>query len=91
MKVSCTECGGKASIRSRDNVSPLFSKLYCLCLDAKCGHGFVMHLSFSHTLRPSGNGLSALLFDRLRSLPEEERHALFERVSADRQRAEAGM
>jgi hypothetical protein len=91
VRVNCTECGGKAIISSRDTISELFSKLYCLCLDAKCGHTFVMHLSFSHTLRPAGKGLSTLIFDKLRSLPEEERHALFERVSKDSQRAAAGL
>lgn len=80
MRVKCTVCKGKARIASREEYSPLVAKLYCACLDAVCGHTFVMMLSFSHTLRPAAGGVEQLLFDRLRELPLQQRRELFEKV-----------
>lgn len=82
MRVKCTECKGKARIASSSQYSPLTSKLYCACLDARCGHTFVMMLSFSHTLRPAAGGVDQLLFDRLRELPLQQRRELFDKVDA---------
>ncbi|EGH97211.1 hypothetical protein PLA106_14004 [Pseudomonas amygdali pv. lachrymans str. M302278] len=55
-------------------------KLYCQCLDAKCGHTWVANLMFSHTLRPSGQQLDVMLFDRLRDLTPDKQKELFEQL-----------
>ncbi|WKN21483.1 ogr/Delta-like zinc finger family protein [Azotobacter vinelandii] len=82
MRVYCTACGGKARIGSREEVSPLFTKLYCGCLDVNCGHTFVLNLSFSHSLRPAAQTVDQLLFDRLRELPLAQQRELFDQLSA---------
>jgi len=58
MKVVCDRCQSKARITTRREVTPLFTKLYCVCTNAECGHSFVMHLEFAHTLSPSALDLS---------------------------------
>jgi hypothetical protein len=54
MRVICDKCHGKARITTRREITPRFTKLYCVCNNAECGHSFVMHLEFAHTLSPSG-------------------------------------
>lgn len=81
VRVYCKECGNKARITSSECMTPMFSRLYCSCLNVHCGHTFVMHLGFSHSLRPPAGGVDQLLFDRLRGMPEEQRRELIERVS----------
>lgn len=53
MLIRCDRCGGKAIITTRREVTPQFTKLYCVCCNAECGHTFVMNLEFAHTLSPS--------------------------------------
>jgi len=80
MKINCSACGHKARIRSREEVTPIFVKLYCQCPDINCGHTFVMNLSYSHTLRPSAGAVDQLLFDRLNQLPASKQRQLFEQL-----------
>lgn len=80
MRIYCKACMGKARISSRNELTPLFTNLYCSCLDAHCGHTFVMQLSFSHSLRPAGEGVDQLLFDRLKAMSGDQRMAMFERL-----------
>ncbi|HEU6437404.1 MAG TPA: ogr/Delta-like zinc finger family protein [Nitratidesulfovibrio sp.] len=54
MRIICDKCHGKARITTRREITPRFTKLYCVCNNAECGHSFVMHLEFAHTLSPSG-------------------------------------
>ncbi len=54
MRIICDRCHGKARITTRREITPRFTKLYCVCNNAECGHSFVMHLEFAHTLSPSG-------------------------------------
>ncbi|MCY1314417.1 Ogr/Delta-like zinc finger [compost metagenome] len=83
MRVYCKECGEKARIASREDISPEFAKLYCQCLDAKsCGHRFVMTLAFSHTLSPAAETQERILFDRLRELPRDKLRDLFDQLGA---------
>ncbi|EDM67324.1 putative phage gene [Moritella sp. PE36] len=77
MRVTCKFCKGKARISSTDKVSVEFTRLYCQCLDAKCGHTFVMDLGFSHTLNPPSNIVDQLLVDRVRQMPVEIQRELF--------------
>ncbi|ENQ6409019.1 ogr/Delta-like zinc finger family protein [Pseudomonas aeruginosa] len=83
MRVYCNECGAKARIATRESISAVFTKLYCQCLDAKgCGHRFVMHLTFSHTLIPAAEPLDRILFDRLREMPRHQQVELFNQLGA---------
>lgn len=50
MRVICDKCHGKARITTRREITPRFTKLYCVCNNAECGHSFVMHLEFAHTI-----------------------------------------
>jgi hypothetical protein len=76
MRVYCKECNGKGRISSRNDVSKEFSSLYCICLD--CGHRWVAHLTFSHTLTPSAHMLDRLVFDQLRTLPKSRQKEIFQ-------------
>jgi len=82
MRIKCRECGGKARIGSRENVSVEYAKLYCQCLDPLCGHSFVMELSYSHALRPAAASVDQLIFDRLRELPLSRQRQLFDQLSS---------
>lgn len=76
MQVDCAECGGKAIIQSRRRFDVKVSHLYCSCKNPECGHTFVMNLSFSHTLSPSGSQARQLMMDFIRALPDAERRQL---------------
>ncbi|PAU62544.1 MULTISPECIES: ogr/Delta-like zinc finger family protein [Pseudomonas] len=82
MRIYCKECGGKARIGSRDELSVEFARLYCQCLDPRCGHTFVMNLTYSHPLRPAAGAIDQLLFDRLRELPVAKQRQLFDQLGS---------
>lgn len=79
MRVIC-KCGHKGRIASREVLSADFAKLYCQCLDAKCGHSWVANLTFSHTLSPSAQTFDRMLIDRLRDMPRAQQRELFEKL-----------
>ncbi|MCK9818271.1 ogr/Delta-like zinc finger family protein [Pseudomonas sp. MAFF 302046] len=81
MRVIC-KCGHKGRIGHSEALSPDFRKLYCQCLDVHCGHSWVAHLTFSHTLSPSAKSVDSLLFDRLRELPKAQQRLLFDQLGA---------
>ncbi|MBJ2226801.1 ogr/Delta-like zinc finger family protein [Pseudomonas sp. MF7451] len=81
MRVTC-KCGHKGRIASRDVLSADFAKLYCQCLDVKCGHSWVANLTFSHTLSPSAQTFDRLLMDRLRDMPRAQQQELFEKLGS---------
>ena len=83
MRINCKACGHKARISSRNELSPEFVDLYCQCLDANCGHTFVMSLTYSRTLRPSAGAIDQLLFDRLNQLPAAKQRQLFDQLSTN--------
>ena len=78
MRVTCKFCKGKARISSTDKVSVEFTRLYCQCLDAKCGHTFVMDLGFSHTLNPPGPIVDRMMIERFQRMPIEQQQDMFE-------------
>lgn len=82
MRIYCNACGGKARIGSRDELSREFARLYCMCLDPRCGHTFVMNLTYSHALRPAAGGIDQILFDRLRQLPAAQQRQLFDQLGS---------
>ncbi|WP_122665565.1 ogr/Delta-like zinc finger family protein [Pseudomonas viridiflava] len=81
MRVTC-KCGHKGRISSTERFSVDFAKLYCQCLDAKCGHTWVANLSFSHTLSPSAQAMDRLLFDSLKNLSRTQQRELFDQLGA---------
>lgn len=81
MRVVC-KCGNKGRIASREELSRDFAKLYCQCLDAKCGHTWVSNLTFSHTLSPSAQSYERMLFDSLRDMPKAKQRELFDQLGA---------
>lgn len=50
MLIRCDRCHSKAIITTRREMTPQFTRLYCVCTNAECGHSFVMNLEFAHTL-----------------------------------------
>lgn len=84
MRVYCKECNGKGRISSRNDISREFSSLYCTCLD--CGHRWVAHLTFSHTLTPSAQMLDRLVFDQLRALPRSRQQEIFQQLGVSEAR-----
>lgn len=81
MRVTC-KCGNKGRIASTETFSADFVKLYCQCLDAKCGHTWVANLSFSHTLSPSARAVDRLIFDSLKNLSRSQQRELFDQLGA---------
>ncbi len=81
MQVDCPECFGKATIQSRKQLDIKLSQLYCSCKDPLCGHTFVMDLSFSHTLSPSGKQADNLVLRLLKAMPVEQRELLIQAAS----------
>ena len=81
MRVTC-KCGHKGRIASREVLSTDFAKLYCQCLDAKCGHSWAANLTFSHTLSPSAQTFDRLLIDRLRDMPRAQQRELFDKLGS---------
>lgn len=80
MRISCTACSHKGRISSRDEITPQYVKLYCQCLNAKCGHTWVSELTFKHTLQPPAQRQDTLLIDRILSLPLERKQALLQEL-----------
>ncbi|WP_455883569.1 ogr/Delta-like zinc finger family protein [Pseudomonas putida] len=80
MRVICRECQGKALISQVEEVSLELKKLYCLCLNPRCGHSFVMGFQFSHSLNSSAKEVNGFLLDRLQELPSHERLQIFEQL-----------
>ncbi|RMP59484.1 hypothetical protein ALQ18_01377 [Pseudomonas marginalis pv. marginalis] len=82
MRIYCTACDHKGRISSREEITRGYVKLYCQCLDAKCGHTWVSELTFKHSLRAPTQRLETLLFERIRNLPAEQQQELFLQVGA---------
>lgn len=62
-KVICPECDAAAVIKKTHRKHKHFADLYCSCSDPECGHTFVMNMTFSHTLSPSGRTYSRIVKD----------------------------
>lgn len=66
MLIRCDRCHSKAIITTRREMTPQFTRLYCVCTNAECGHSFVMNLEFAHTLSPSALDLPEATREALR-------------------------
>ena len=75
-KARCFCCGERAVIEKTVWKDDRFADVYYRCKRLECGHTWVMNLTYSHTLTPSGleNGVLKLLIERMR--PEEKQMAL---------------
>ncbi|WP_426763641.1 ogr/Delta-like zinc finger family protein [Hafnia paralvei] len=76
-KIECPECKSPAIIKKTHWVDKKLGVLYCACTEVECGHTFVFHAQFSHTLSPSGltcNKVVKLMIDSLK--PDEKQFAL---------------
>lgn len=51
--ITCPVCNHDAGIRDSDQETELVKNLWCICLNATCGHTFKMQLSFVYTISPS--------------------------------------
>jgi hypothetical protein len=80
MKIICRECDGKILISEVEEVSLELNKLYCLCLNPRCAHSFVMSFCFSHSLKASAKEVNGFLLDRLRELPSDKRLQILEQL-----------
>lgn len=77
MRIKCPICKKKAVIRSSEELSATFRRLYCACLNPRCGHGYVLELTFSHTLSPSALDLPEAVREALPSKSRGEMISLF--------------
>lgn len=81
MRIYCGSCGNKARITRVEDESPIYAKLYCICLEPHCGHGFISELSFSHTLRPSKlKPVENTMLDRILQLTEEQQRQMLQQL-----------
>lgn len=80
MLIRCNQCAGKSHIFRRENITPDYTKLTCRCNDPHCGHTFIMELTFSHTLSPSASQLDRIFFERLQSMPAENKKNVIRRL-----------
>lgn len=65
-----------------EDISDKSKKLYCLCINARCGHSFVMDLVFSHTLKRSARKNDDSLLKRFSELSSVQQVLLFEQLDA---------
>ncbi|RZF94473.1 transcriptional regulator [Pseudoalteromonas sp. CO302Y] len=73
MRVTCPNCGSKATISSRENQSTHVADLYISCTDVKnCGATFVSTLAFKHYLNPPHRTTQQLAASLIKNLPREE-------------------
>ena len=73
MRVTCPNCGSKATISSRENQSTHVADLYISCTDIKnCGATFVSTLAFKHYLNPPRQNTAELAASLLKTLPREQ-------------------
>lgn len=81
VRIQCRDCGGKALINRVSDESPNLAKLYCICLEPSCGHGFVSELCFSHTIKPSKLlPIDKKILDRILVLTEDQQKKLMEQL-----------
>lgn len=79
MRVNCNSCGSVARISHSEPISEdgaSFRALYCQCQNVECSHSFVMNLTFSRTLTPSGKDSQRALVAMLQNLPKAEQLSL---------------
>ncbi len=81
VRVKCNRCESTATIHSSSEESEFVKKLYCTCNNPKCGHSFVMDLTFSNTLSPSALDFPEGFIDKLMSSTQMEQKKIFSALS----------
>jgi hypothetical protein len=81
MRIKCNRCGETATIKSSSQESGDVKKLYCCCGNPRCGHTFVMDLSFSHTLSPSAMDFPQDFMEKIHSATRMEQQKIFASLS----------
>lgn len=82
MRIYCAACDHKGRISSREEITRRYVKLYCQCLDARCGHTWVSELTFKHSLQAPAQHIDTLLVERIRNLSAAQQQELFQQVSS---------
>ncbi|WP_257293660.1 ogr/Delta-like zinc finger family protein [Endozoicomonas sp. YOMI1] len=77
VRIRCDRCNEVATIQDSVEESAKFKTLYCTCNNPECGHSFVMHLTFSHTLSPSSLDFTAEMLEKLRRMNRQQQRELF--------------
>lgn len=73
MRVTCPNCGSKATITSREEQSAHVANLYASCTNTKeCGATFVTTLAFTHYLNPPRKDTAQMAASLLKHLPRDE-------------------
>lgn len=81
MRIYCRDCGNKALITRAEEETAQYAKLYCICIEPTCGHGFLSELRFSHTLKPSKIlPADEKILDRILKLTGEQQKQLLEQL-----------
>ncbi|WP_067522403.1 ogr/Delta-like zinc finger family protein [Endozoicomonas ascidiicola] len=77
VRVRCNRCNEIATIQDSVEDSAEFKTLYCTCNNHECGHAFVTHLTFSHTLSPSALDFTTEMMGKLRQMNRQQQRELF--------------
>lgn len=80
MRIFCPECGARAYIKTTNKKHPHLTDLYCACGDLKCGHTYVLNVSYSHTLSPSRKSVDDLLLGFIKTLGMKEQAELVNKL-----------
>ena len=74
--IFCKICGYKAVINRSQREHKEFTRLYCTCKNKDCAHKFVIHLTFSHTTKPSKLEEQNYFKYIIANLPEDKKREL---------------
>ena len=80
--IFCKICGYKAVINRSQREHKEYTKLYCTCKNKDCAHKFVIHLTFSHTTKPSKLEEQNYFKYIITNLPDDKKQELRSMLSA---------
>lgn len=80
--IFCKICGYKAVINRSQREHKEFTRLYCTCKNKDCAHKFVIHLTFSHTTKPSKLEEQNDFKYMITNLPDDKKQDLRSMLSA---------
>lgn len=80
--IFCKICGYKAVINRSQREHKEFTKLYCTYKNKDCAHKFVIHLTFSHTTKPSKLEEQNYFKYIITNLPDDKKQELRSMLSA---------
>ena len=74
--IFCKICGYQSVINRSKREHKEYTKLYCTCKNKDCAHKFVIHLTFSHTTKPSKLEEQNYFKYIIANLPEDKKREL---------------